>query len=70
MLKHNLLMSVRSLGRHRTTFVINLIGLSSGLVCVMLIGLWVEGELTVDKFHEHDSRLYQVMNNMQFTASA
>jgi hypothetical protein len=34
-------------------------------MCVLLIGLWVESELSVDQFHKHGSRLYQVMNNLQ-----
>jgi len=66
MLTHNLTVSFRSFARHKTTFAINVIGLSSGLMCVLLIGLWVQHELAVDRFHEHDSRLYQVMNNLQF----
>lgn len=65
MLKHNLTVSFRSFARHKTTFAINVIGLSSGLMCVLLIGLWVQSELAVDQFHKHGSRLYQVMNNLQ-----
>ena len=66
MLRHNITVSFRNFARHKTTFLINVIGLSSGLMCVLLIGLWVESELSVDKFHKNDSRLYQVMNNLQF----
>jgi putative ABC transport system permease protein len=65
MLKHNITLSFRSFARHKTTFIINVIGLSSGLMCVLLIGLWVKSEFSIDQFHEHDSRLYQVMNNLQ-----
>ena len=36
-------------------------GLSTGLACVLLIYLWVNDELYVDKFNEKDSQLYQVM---------
>lgn len=66
MLRHNITVSFRNFARHKTTFVINVVGLSTGLMCVLLIGLWVKSELAVDRFHEHDSRLYQVMNNLQF----
>ncbi|ELR72276.1 putative transporter permease protein [Fulvivirga imtechensis AK7] len=51
----------RSIKRSRISFIINLIGLSSGLACTLLIYLWVRDEMLVDKFHENDSRLYQVM---------
>ena len=33
------------------------------MACTLLIYLWVNHELDVDKFHEKDSRLYQVMLN-------
>lgn len=63
MLKHNLLISLRSFQRSKSTFFINLIGLTSGLVCTMLIYLWVVDELSVDRFHNDSDRLYQVMHN-------
>jgi putative ABC transport system permease protein len=46
--------------------VINLIGLSSGLTCALLIFLWVQDEMGVDKFHENDNRLYQVREKVEF----
>lgn len=63
MFRHNLLISFRSFQRDKSTFAINLIGLSIGLACVLLIFMWVNDELGVDKFHEKDNRLYQVMQN-------
>ncbi len=61
MLRHNLILTYRSFKRYKSTFFINLIGLSSGLACALLISLWVQDELSVDKFHEKDDQLYQVM---------
>ena len=63
MLKHNLLLIYRSFKRFKTTFFINLIGLSTGLTCVLLIYLWVKDELEMDKFHKKEERLYRVMVN-------
>ncbi|MEJ1239769.1 ABC transporter permease [Chryseolinea sp. T2] len=65
MLRHNLLIVFRSLKRFRMTFVINLLGLSTGLACALLIYLWVNDELLMDKFHDKDDRLFQVMTNVQ-----
>jgi len=65
MFKHNLLITYRSFLRNKSTFLINLIGLSTGLACVLLIYLWVQDELSVDKFHENDEQLYQVMSNFR-----
>ena len=67
MLKHNLLIVFRNFKRNKSTFFINLIGLSTGLACALLIYLWVNDELHVDKFHKNDSQLYQVMENVHYT---
>ncbi len=65
MFKHNLILTYRNFKRHQSTFLINLIGLSSGLACVLVIYLWVNDELSFDKYHANDSRLYQVMTNVK-----
>lgn len=69
MLQHYLLLSFRTFKRFKSSFFINLLGLSTGLACALLIYLWVKDELAVDKFNEKDTRLYQVMQNFP-TANA
>lgn len=66
MFKLNLLLTLRSFWKFKTTFFINLIGLSTGLSCVLLIYLWVTDELNVDQFHDKDSQLYQVMEHQKY----
>lgn len=66
MLTHNLLITYRSFLRNKSSFLINLVGLSTGLACVILILLWIQDEWNFDKFHEKDARLYQVMENQHF----
>jgi putative ABC transport system permease protein len=61
MFKHNFLIIFRNLKRNKSSFFINLIGLSSGLACALLIYLWVNDELKTDKFNENDELLYQVL---------
>ena len=63
MIRKNFLLFIRNIKRDKTSFIINLVGLSTGLACAFLIYLWVNNELDVDKFHEKDNRLYQVMLN-------
>ena len=63
MLRHTILLTFRSFQRYKSTFFINLVGLSSGLACTLLIYLWVTDELAMDKFHERDAQLYQVMQH-------
>ncbi len=66
MFKHNIKLFFRNIKKSKSVFFINIIGLSTGLACVLLIFLWIIDELKVDKFHEKDSQLYQVMHNQQF----
>lgn len=67
MIRHLLTLTFRNFARHKTSFLVNLTSLSVGLACVLLIYLWVADEMSVDKFFQSDSRLYQVMNNMTFS---
>jgi putative ABC transport system permease protein len=64
MFRHNFLITFRNFKRYKSSFFINLIGLSTGLVCVLLIYLWVSDELSIDKFHTNDQRLYQMLENV------
>lgn len=61
MFRHNLRLVYRNFLRFKGTFIINLIGLSTGLACVLLIYLWVNDELSMDKFHKYENRLYRAM---------
>ncbi len=65
MFKHSMLIIIRNFKKHKSTFLINLIGLSTGIACVLLIYLWVNDELHVDKFNKNDKNLYQVMENVK-----
>lgn len=67
MLKHHFLLFFRNIKRNKTSFFINLIGLSTGLACTLLIYLWVQDELNFDKFHKRNSQLFQVMQNVKMT---
>lgn len=63
MFYYNLKIAFRNFKTNKSTFLINLIGLSTSLACTLLIGLWVMDELSYDHFHEQDAQLYQVMEN-------
>lgn len=63
MFPHNLKLTLRNFKRDKATFLINLIGLSTGLACALMIYLWVADEMSVDKFHQKDAQLFQVMKH-------
>jgi putative ABC transport system permease protein len=61
MIKHYFIITMRNLTKYKGSFIINLIGLSTGLACALFIYLWVSDEKQFDKFHDNDKNLYQVM---------
>jgi putative ABC transport system permease protein len=65
MFRHHLLLIYRNFKRYKSSFFINLIGLSAGLSCALLIYLWVNDETGMDRFH--NDRVYQVMENELMT---
>lgn len=56
----------RNLFRHKGFAFTNLLGLTIGMTCTMLILLWVQDELTYDKFHTNYNNIYQVVANRDF----
>lgn len=59
----NLKLFIRNINKHKSTFLINILGLSTGIACALLIYLWVHEELSMDQFHAKGAKLYQVMTN-------
>ncbi|WP_316752338.1 ABC transporter permease [Pedobacter gandavensis] len=63
MFQHHLLLIYRNFKRYKSSFLINLLGLTGGLCCTLLIYLWVMDEMRMDKFHAYNDQLFQVMEN-------
>jgi len=63
MLRNAFKIAWRHLLKDRQFTLLNGIGLSTGLACTIFICLWVWDEWQTDRFHQYDSRLFQVMIN-------
>ena len=63
MYKHYLIIAIRSFKRDKLSFLVNLGGLTTGLTAVLLIYLWLDREMKMDRFHEHSERIYQAFLN-------
>ncbi len=61
---YSLILIYRNFQKNKASFLINIVGLSTGLASALLIYLWVNDEISIDKFHEQDSQLFQVMHNI------
>ncbi|HEY4336521.1 MAG TPA: ABC transporter permease [Puia sp.] len=65
MIKNNFLIAWRNLIKDRQFTLLNIIGLTAGLACTLLIGLWIVDELGMEHYNPNDARLYQVMSNFK-----
>ncbi|MBN1482275.1 ABC transporter permease [candidate division KSB1 bacterium] len=62
MFTNYLKIALRNLFKYRVYSFINIAGLALGMVCCILILLWVQDEISFDRFHEKKDRLYQLVN--------
>ncbi len=60
MLKNFIVVTVRNLYRHKFYAGLNILGLSVGLASCLLIFLFVNDELSFDRFHKRASQIYRV----------
>jgi putative ABC transport system permease protein len=63
MIKNYLVTAIRNIFRNIAFSIINILGLAIGIACVILILLWVNDELSYDKFHEKGDRIYRVITH-------
>ncbi|HEY2722682.1 MAG TPA: ABC transporter permease [Chitinophagaceae bacterium] len=61
MFKNHLKIAWRNLIKDRQFTFLNVLGLSAGLACALLIYFWVHDEMSVDKFFEKNDQIYQLM---------
>ncbi|MDF2431550.1 MAG: putative transport system permease protein [Mucilaginibacter sp.] len=69
MFKNYLKIAFRNLKKDKQFTLLNVVGLSAGIACTLLIYLWVHDELSYDKFFANDNRLYQVMEHRKNSGS-
>ncbi|WP_420582979.1 ABC transporter permease [Reichenbachiella sp.] len=59
MTKNNIKIAIRVLWRDKFNSAINLLGLTLGITCFLLLGLYVKQEVTYDHFHSKKDRIYR-----------
>ncbi len=60
MLKQYFTIALRNIRRHKGYSLINIAGLTVGLACALFILLWVQDEMSYDRFHANAKTLYRV----------
>ncbi len=66
MIKNYFKIAWRNLFRNKGFSLTNISGLTIGITCTILILLWVQDELTYNKFHANYNNIHQVMANRDF----
>jgi hypothetical protein len=65
MLKNYLLFALRQLRRNRGYTLINVAGLSIGMAVAFVIGIWIAGEVAVDKSYPDRSHIVEIMQDQR-----
>lgn len=60
MIKNFLKVTLRNLIKHKSISFINITGLTIGIASCILILLWVQDELSFDRFHKNTDRIYRI----------
>ena len=67
MFRNYLITILRNALRQKVHSFINIAGLSIGLTCSILIFLWVEDELSFDRYHENANNIYRVYEQQTYS---
>jgi putative ABC transport system permease protein len=63
MIANYIKIAIRNIQHHKVYSIINIVGLSVGMACTILILLWVQYELSFDRFHKNADRIYRLATN-------
>jgi putative ABC transport system permease protein len=67
MLKNYLKITLRNLRKHKSYSFINITGLAVGMASTILILLWVQDELSFDRFHQNADRIYRIIDYEKYS---
>ncbi|MEZ5018645.1 MAG: ABC transporter permease [Bacteroidales bacterium] len=67
MIRNFFLVTFRNISRHKAYTFINITGLAIGLAASLLILLWVQDELSYDRFHEKGDLIYRVEQDQSYS---
>jgi putative ABC transport system permease protein len=63
MIRNYIKIAFRNLKKDKQFTFLNVLGLSAGIACTLLICLWAHDELSYDKFLANNSQIYQIMEH-------
>jgi putative ABC transport system permease protein len=60
MIRNYIKIAIRNIRKHRAYALINILGLAIGMAATILIALFVQFELSYDKYHDSSDRIYRL----------
>ena len=68
MFKRNIVIAIRNFSKNKLHNSINLLGLSIGIACCVMILVYVSFQFSFDNFHKKSDKIFQVLFNFPMTA--
>jgi len=65
MISNYLKTALRNIQKHKGYSLINIFGLAIGMACCLLIMMYVQDELSYDRYHTHADRIYRVIEEVR-----
>lgn len=65
MIRNYFKIAFRNLWRHKTFSAINIVGLGLGFACCLLIGIYIQSELSYDRYHSNSDRIFRMAAHVQ-----
>jgi putative ABC transport system permease protein len=63
MIRNYLVVALRNLARNKSFTIINVVGLSIGITCCIVIYLIIKYDYTFDQFHSQYNQIYKVVRD-------
>jgi putative ABC transport system permease protein len=65
-IRNNIILAWRNLGRQKIFSIVNILGLSIGITSCLVISIFVRYELSFDHYHEKADKIYKVVQETKF----
>ena len=65
MLRYHLVSSIHAINKNLSFSLINILGLSLGLALIIILFIWLQFELSFDKFHANADKIFRVVSEIK-----
>ena len=69
-MRNYIVVALRNLRRERLYAAINIAGLSLGIACCLILGLFLRSELTYDRYHVQHEHIFRIVNEFTTNSTA